>query len=281
LARYGLAARHLGRFNGAYLAGQALPDYPWLTTSFLREWWTARLRHRASLPAAYARDFGGDSDEDRLARTLFAGPHAERLRRLADDEEAFFGALARLPKTLSHLDAHKRNLFARGGGAPGARGSRDSGDTEETVAIDWSYVGAGVVGEDPAELVVASLVMLEADAGDAAALDAVAFPAYLQGLRDSGWHGDERAVRLGYAASAVVRWALFVAAVTARNVLAGREGAARAERQWGRPNRDVLRQWVATTMLLLDLADEARAPGQRETGSHAPKPSRVRSKQRE
>ena len=36
LERYALAARHLGQFNGAYLVGQPLPSFPWLSTGWLR-----------------------------------------------------------------------------------------------------------------------------------------------------------------------------------------------------------------------------------------------------
>ena len=36
LARYGLAARHLGGFNGAYLVGRPVPAYPWLSRNWLR-----------------------------------------------------------------------------------------------------------------------------------------------------------------------------------------------------------------------------------------------------
>jgi len=34
-ARYGLAARHLGQFNGAYLTGRPLPAAPWLSSGRL------------------------------------------------------------------------------------------------------------------------------------------------------------------------------------------------------------------------------------------------------
>ena len=37
LDRYALAARHLGRFNGAYLAGTPLPEQPWLSRGWLRD----------------------------------------------------------------------------------------------------------------------------------------------------------------------------------------------------------------------------------------------------
>ena len=38
LDEFDRAARHLGRFNGAYLAGQPLPVYPWLSRGRLRAW---------------------------------------------------------------------------------------------------------------------------------------------------------------------------------------------------------------------------------------------------
>lgn len=36
LEQYGIVARCLGRFNGAYLAGKPLPDQPWVTRHWLR-----------------------------------------------------------------------------------------------------------------------------------------------------------------------------------------------------------------------------------------------------
>lgn len=38
VARWALAARHLGQFNGAYLAGRPLPRAPWLGGGRLRSW---------------------------------------------------------------------------------------------------------------------------------------------------------------------------------------------------------------------------------------------------
>src|SRR5207244_3774720 len=36
VARFALAARHLGRLNGTYLAARPLPDYTWLQRTLLR-----------------------------------------------------------------------------------------------------------------------------------------------------------------------------------------------------------------------------------------------------
>jgi hypothetical protein len=40
LERYVLTARHLGLFNSAYLTGQPLPEFPWLSQNFTRQWLT-------------------------------------------------------------------------------------------------------------------------------------------------------------------------------------------------------------------------------------------------
>ena len=38
LSRYGVAARHLGQFNGAYLSGRSLPSHSWLSHGRIEEW---------------------------------------------------------------------------------------------------------------------------------------------------------------------------------------------------------------------------------------------------
>jgi hypothetical protein len=36
LEQYGVVARHLGQFNGAYLVDGLLPNWPWLSLGWLR-----------------------------------------------------------------------------------------------------------------------------------------------------------------------------------------------------------------------------------------------------
>ncbi|MEQ7739402.1 hypothetical protein, partial [Escherichia coli] len=38
ISRYGLAAYHIGRFNGSYSRDGMLPPYPWLSRRWLRGW---------------------------------------------------------------------------------------------------------------------------------------------------------------------------------------------------------------------------------------------------
>ena len=138
LERYGLAARHLGQFNGAYLAGRPWPDEPWLSRGRVRDWLAesepiiGNLRSLSYHP---------------LAQLWFRDDSVERTLRLWRERASFLAALDRLPRSLCHHDAFRRNLLARGG--PGGQA--------QTVAIDWAIMGTGAVGEEIAALVGISL----------------------------------------------------------------------------------------------------------------------------
>ena len=64
-------------------------------------------------------------------------------------------ALDKLPQTFCHLDAYRPNLFLR----------RDADGSNQTVAVDWAFTGIASVGEEIANLLAASLIWLEHDAG--------------------------------------------------------------------------------------------------------------------
>ena len=137
IGRYGVAARHLGQMQGAYLVSRALPDDTWLSRGWLRSYLSQRDGDRHLLDDASAwRD-------DRIS-AWFPSPPVDRSRAMRDDQEAFLDALERLPATLCHLDLHPANLFADG--------------ERSTAAIDWSFVGLGAIGEDAGNLVPDSVL---------------------------------------------------------------------------------------------------------------------------
>jgi len=129
---YGVAARHLGQFNGVYLAGRPLPTQPWLNRGFLRAWTADAARVTVIEPIAQAETWAHP-----LVRAAFPDPVVERLLRLHTEREDFLAVLERLPQTLSHLDAFPGNLLAR----------RTAAGAEQTVALDWAFVGIAAVGE--------------------------------------------------------------------------------------------------------------------------------------
>ena len=241
LERYGLAARHFGRFNGAYLTGRPLPT----------EWWVGHERcgPRASLPAFLWHDPAALNERDEtwdhpVVRRAYHTPIAERLRRLWADDDVFYAALQRLPRTLCHYDAFRPNLFARHGPA----------GEDQTVAIDWSYIGIGGIGEELAAMVASTLGWFEVDGGKARNLGETVFEGYLAGLRDAGWTGDAMIARLGYAIS-VARYAIPFSGVA---MMADEVSWESARHIWGRSLDEFVCQWPQLTYFLLDMADEAR-----------------------
>ncbi len=239
LARYGLAARHLGQFNGAYLTGRPLPQAPWLLTD--------PLRQRLAL-AEPGMDSVRELSRDPLFEGLLPGDSVERALRLWGEREQWLARLDQLPQVLCHLDAFRRNLIARRGPA----------DQPQTVAIDWDKIGLSAVGTEIVPLFATSLRFLEIDLTQLANLDALIFAGYLAGLRDAGWQGDAALVRFGYAATAALVHGVAQLGVTLPRVVA--MAAAAAQRGEAPPQLlgSSRAQAAALKIHLLDLGDEAR-----------------------
>lgn len=185
LQRYGLAARHLGVFGGLFLSRQAIPNWSWLSRDFIR-------RDLAHVIAKQGRL--RDSMELPIMRQFFPGNSRSSVFDVLADRETFLAALERLPSTVCHFDAFRRNMMTR----------RTQG-RDETVLIDWASIGVGPIGAELASLVWVSLASMEVTASEAAKLSRTVYAAFLAGLRDAGWGGDERLVRLGYTASIALR----------------------------------------------------------------------------
>ncbi|WP_237555071.1 MULTISPECIES: aminoglycoside phosphotransferase family protein [unclassified Streptomyces] len=171
-------ARALGRSQGR----RDLPAYPWLSRGFLADYSTSR-------PADWSL-----LDDDRAwAQPLMEEhfPHDLRrgLQHLHRDRERLLSLMRRLPRTVCHLDVWPNNIVRRPDG--------------EVTLLDWAFVGDGALGEDVGNLVPDSVFDLLLPHRLLDDLDARATRAYLAGLAEAGWTGDERLVRLGICASAV------------------------------------------------------------------------------
>ena len=239
--RYALVARHLGRFNGAYLAGAPLPDRPWLSRGWLRDF------VEPSGPALAELERLAGPGGPPLLRRLYPPPVVAELSRLWRERERFLAALDRLPRTFCHHDAFRRNLLHR----PGPAG-------EDLVAVDWAYAGHGAVGEELGQLVVASLYFFEAAGIGPDDLAAACFAGYVAGLREAGWAGDERLARLGFAADAALRTTVGLLRVIVP-LVAEPDRRPVAEDRFGRPLEDVVVAWAELWPFQLRLAEEARS----------------------
>jgi hypothetical protein len=236
-ARYVTAGLHLGRFNGAYLAGRPIPKAPFLSRDQLRSWtnwipWGDAVRSPGSWSHA-------------IVAAALPDPPIQRLERLHSQVGPLFDRLDRLPQTFSHLDAWRSNLIS----ARGADGA------ERTVAIDWSAVGMAPAGQEIAILVGGSHIWLDAEPDELASMSTRAFAAYVDGLREAGWYGDERVVRFAYAASTALYLAPVVPFWLAR--IADPVRREWVERKCGRVAEDVVRGWVVLLDHALERAEEA------------------------
>jgi hypothetical protein len=238
LARFAVAARHLGRFNGAFLDGRPLPRYAWLNRHLLRT--------RAERNAVFWSNMEAVRGVP-LFRRGWPDHLAERALGLFEERYAFLDLLERLPQTLRHADADRRNLFAR-----------DHASWSETVAIDWAYTGIGPVGEEIAPLVVSSVIWFKGGVtpADLRELDAIVFDAYVEGLRDAGWRDDPNLVRFGCTVTMALRYGPLLGIVSL--VSAGAEQRPALEQMFGHPLEEVLERYAEVQRFVLDRADEAR-----------------------
>jgi hypothetical protein len=237
LERYALAARQLGRFGGAYLHDRSLPEQPWLHRGFGPLW-------RAESDETVAPFRRAETWTDPRARALLSERDVRRVLAAWDARHVLEELADAAPTTLCHYDAFRGNMAAAG---------------EETVLLDWEYVGLGALGVDPGHLTTQSMFAAHVPGGEAYALDAAVFAGYLTGLGDAGWHGDARVVRRAYCASASRRW-LTTAVRRAVQAATCDDPALRErfERWLGMPIEGCAGQLADVTRLLLGFADEAR-----------------------
>ncbi|MFI7642158.1 hypothetical protein [Nonomuraea sp. NPDC049400] len=175
--RHTLFGHQLGLAQGA--AGEV--ERPWLSRSFLRD-------YLGSKPVPYELLEDDAVWRHPLVSENFPPGLRGELVRLHRDREEFLAVLESLPRALCHLDVWPSNVIDRDG---------------ESVLVDWAFAGDGALGEDVGNHIPDSVFDLFLPADLLPGLDAAVYGAYVRGLRESGWRGDERLVRLAVCASAV------------------------------------------------------------------------------
>jgi hypothetical protein len=239
LAHYSRVARRLGRLNGIYLVGRPLPDYPWLSKRWLRRWLEEGAMAVPQLPQVLDHPW---------VRRVYPPEVAEALLQIWAERELFLAALARLPQTLCHLDAFRRNLFNR----------RHAAGKDETILIDWAFVGPAAVGEELVPLINASVAFMEVGLDQAQELEEEVLAGYLAGLQDVGCHIDPGQVRLGYAAAAALRYSIGTIRRLLPMLLDTGQHAI-LEQVFGRPMVELTEVWLESSRRFdIRLAAEAR-----------------------
>jgi Phosphotransferase enzyme family len=229
---YAAAARHLGRFNGAYLTGTALPDLPWLSRGWLRSW----LAEGASAMEDLHRHRA-----EPLVQRVYTTEVLEVFADLWTRREMLLCALDGLRQVLCHQDAFRRNLFLR---------------RETLVAVDWAFVGPGPIGGELAPLVTASAAFLAVERGDWTVLERTALDAYRQGLVDAGWDGPPEHPQFGFVASSALRYGPGVVRLMLPTLL-DEAAHRRTEQVLGIPFDDIVDLWAAVAANQAQLATQA------------------------
>lgn len=181
LADFHDIAERLGRFNGAGLSVEPLPEYEWLPSNW----------HSAIAPAlAPTFDELDRLLESPLARTALPYDAKDEIAAIWNDRLLFQNALAQLPRALGHTDAFRRNILCR---------------SDDIVLLDWALASIAALGEELVCLVAVSLYYDRFSAQYADRLDKAAFSGYIKGLRQAGWTGDSKLARIGYTCGMVLR----------------------------------------------------------------------------
>lgn len=248
LQELALAAHDVGAFSAQGTAMvNDLAGHPWVTRRWLRGW----VRSIGGIGADHAAEHA-DCWRNPVITAVLPRAADRRFAALRADTERLLSLLESLPVTVAHHDAQWSNLFR----AP---------DSRRTVAIDWSFLGLAPVGQDLGHHIGCNIFNWAVDPRDAAQHDAASSRAYLHGLKEFGWQGDDRLVALAKSGAAALQIAnLYAAQVSwlCTDLASDEED----EPSWpeelatlhGLTVEEALTRWGSGFGYLLDMGDEAR-----------------------
>lgn len=182
--QFDFIARQLGRFNGTYLTGKTIPNQEWICRGWLKSWTTAS-RMYAPNPEVYLNHL--HRDNERSIWAWFQGFNKQIENNLS--------SLEHLPRVLAHQDLSQMNMLL----------VKNDLNIDRLVLIDWQFMSISGIGEDLAKMfgVNMSLGIIRPD--QYKAFQASLFKAYIKGLKEMGWQGDEGLARYGYCLSTALR----------------------------------------------------------------------------
>jgi hypothetical protein len=196
--RLGEFAHRLGVAQARWV--DRVPAHPWLSRGWLGQY----------LREGPARRIPPEPEVwDHPVAAVWPREVRAGLRELWLHRDDVRSAVESAPRTLCHLDVWPTNLIE---------------DGASTVLLDWSFVGEGGIGEDPANLIVDSVTDGLMDAALLPDVDAAVTDGYLRGLRDGGWTGSPDTVRRAIMAAGAAKYCWFSPAVLSRAVGGGQHG---------------------------------------------------------
>jgi Phosphotransferase enzyme family len=185
---------------GAFAAqGRELVDevqaLPWAAQGWLRGWVTTFLGLSGGHAVAHEGCWSHPLVRDRLPRSAH-----KTLAALMSSVEQIHRRLDALPSTVAHHDAKWSNLFHEAS-PEGAR----------TVVIDWGFLGVAPIGQDLGHHIALNVYLRHIEPDEALEHGQTATAAYLRGLRDFGWRGEESDVRFAADAAGSLQMLAFAA----------------------------------------------------------------------
>ncbi|MFB9662655.1 aminoglycoside phosphotransferase [Glycomyces mayteni] len=215
-------ARRLGTVQGRKRTVE-----PWHSRNFLRQY-------------AGRREFGPLDWDHPAAAAHWPADLREGLRLMWERRTDLFGLAEAAPQTVCHLDVWPMNLRRRPDG--------------EFALLDWSFTGAGALGEDLANLIADTFFDGLQPVDRLADAETALTTAYLEGLRGAGYRG-EAAVRKAVAAAGAAKYCWLAPAMLGRLAAGGSvasadyDGAANgAVMERRRPIFAMLVRWARTAL---------------------------------
>ncbi len=229
---YAFAAHQLGTWNGRCIQEMPPLTEPWLARQHYRSFFSRSNREQDWLFPLHQKYISTDT--------------RNRCERLWEESKMFYNVIEALPQTFSHFDSQRRNLFIR----RGVHGQ------DELVLVDWAICGLGPLGAELESLVGRSSGLNNWPTSAMPELDTAAFGSYLKGLRQAGWSGEEKHIRLGYVACLAMWWGTSIPSTTAWWCSA--KNRLIASKSIGLAEEELYLYWLPGLNFALDCADEAR-----------------------
>ena len=154
------------------------PEQPWGSRRFLRTY-------------AGRRDFGQIPWDHPLIAAHWPENLRDGLRRIWERRTDLFDLAEALPQTLCHLDLWPMNLTHR---------------THTPALLDWAFTGTGAIGEDLANLIPDTFFDGLAPIDELEATESALIDAYLTGLAEAGYRGEDT-TRKAIAATGAAKYA--------------------------------------------------------------------------
>lgn len=185
LEPFSFIAEQIGRFHGAYLTGnKTLPHDDWLCRAWLKSWTTASRIYSPNV----------DTYVEQITNERFQEIWAW-YQNLIAELDCMLESLQQLPRVLAHQDLSQMNMLLV---------QHDHNHTQLAL-IDWQFMSISGVGEDLGKLygVNMSLGMIPPEQYEE--FQTLLYRSYVEGLRATGWQGEERLVRYGFCLSTALR----------------------------------------------------------------------------